>query len=152
MWKHGKAHNFGRTNRIYWPCQFFMLASSICMIARAGVLSNSDSYSPATMFSSISMAIAWLSAIVLNYFQHQQDVRSSDYIFALYVFQFIASVINIRTMALQGQSGQDHFIAFIAFFVFNIFGFIVEAWPRADTEVQINCGGSPYDKANLASR
>ncbi|KAG0348379.1 hypothetical protein BG005_011567 [Podila minutissima] len=151
MWKTGKPHSFGRTNIIYWPTQFFMLTSGIALIARAAVLTNED-YSPATMFSTISMALAWLSAIVLNYFQHQQEVRSNDYIFALYFLQFVASIINIRTMALQGQTGQDQFAAFVAFFAFNTLGFIFEAWPRTNSQPQIKSGGSPYDKANLASR
>ncbi|KAF9212353.1 hypothetical protein BGZ59_006885 [Podila verticillata] len=151
MWKTGKPHAFGRSNIIYWPTQFFMFASGIALIARVAVLRN-DNYSPATMFSTITMAIAWLSAIVLNYFQHQQEVRSNDYIFALYFFQFISSIINIRTMALQGQTGQDQFVAFIAFFALNTLGFIFEAWPRTNSQPQIKSGGSPYDKANLASR
>ncbi|KAF9308154.1 hypothetical protein BG003_011549, partial [Podila horticola] len=58
MWKTGKPHAFGRTNLIYWPTQFFMLASGIALIARAAVLAN-ENYSPATMFSTISMALAW---------------------------------------------------------------------------------------------
>ncbi|KAG0037262.1 hypothetical protein BGZ82_002861 [Podila clonocystis] len=151
MWKTGKSHSFGRTNSIYWPTQFFMLASGIALISRAAVLPN-ENYSPATMFSTICMALAWLSAIVLNYFQHQQEVRSDDYIFALYFLQFVASIINIRTMALQGQTGQDQFAAFVAFFALNTVGFIFEAWPRTNSQPQIKSGGSPYDKANLASR
>ncbi|KAG0094983.1 hypothetical protein BGZ93_006497, partial [Podila epicladia] len=151
MWKTGKPHAFGRNNIIYWPTQFFMLASGIALIVRTVLLTTKD-YSPATMLSTIGMALAWLSAIVLNYFQHQQEVRSNDYIFALYFLQFVASSINIRTMALQGQTEQNQFAAFVAFFAFNTFGFIFEAWPRTNSLPQIKSGGSPYDKANLASR
>lgn len=55
----GKNHNKGRTNIIYWPTQILMVASAIALIARAAVL-NKDTYAPATMFSSISMALAWV--------------------------------------------------------------------------------------------
>ncbi|KAG0261148.1 Multidrug resistance-associated protein 1 [Mortierella polycephala] len=139
MWKSGKPHNLGRTNIIYWPTQFLMLASAIALIARAVVLKNDD-YAPATMFSTISMTIAW------------QEIRSNDYIFALYIFSTIASAINIRTMALLEQTNQDQFKAFVAFFAFNILGFIIEAWPRGRTQTQRKSEGNPYTKANLFSR
>jgi len=55
----GKNHDFGRTNIIYWPTQILMFASAVALIARAAVL-NKNSYAPATMFSSICMALAWV--------------------------------------------------------------------------------------------
>ncbi|KAF9933077.1 hypothetical protein FBU30_006578 [Linnemannia zychae] len=153
MWKKGKPHNLGRTNIIYWPTQFFMLASAAALMARAGVLKNeNNSYAPATMFSTITMMLAWLSAIGLNYFQHQQDIRSSNQIAALYMFTIAASAINIRTMALLEQTNEGQFKAFIAFFAFNILGLFVEAWPRGRTQVQKNSKAGYLAKANLFSR
>ncbi|KAF9108232.1 hypothetical protein BGX29_002375 [Mortierella sp. GBA35] len=151
MWRHGKPHNLGRTNIIYWPSQLFMLASIVALIARAVVL-NQSGYVPATMLSTISLILAWAAAIILNYFQHEQEIRSSDPIFGLYIFTLIASAINIRTMSLIGQSDQSQFKAFVAFFAFNFAGFIFEAWPRGRTQVQIKSDGSRYEKANLFSR
>ncbi|KAF8937351.1 multidrug resistance-associated protein 3 [Dissophora ornata] len=151
MWRYGKPHNLGRTNLIYWPTQVLMLGSAVALIARAAVLKNEDS-APATMLSTICMIVAWLLAIVLNHFQHQQEVRSSDYIFTLYVFSIIASAINIRTMAMLDQVNQDQFKAFVAFFGVNILGFIIEAWPRGRTQVQSKSDASRYSKANLFSR
>ncbi|KAG0197883.1 Multidrug resistance-associated protein 1 [Mortierella sp. GBA30] len=151
MWRHGKPHSLGRTNIIYWPTQFFMLASVAALIARASLLNKMD-YAPATMLSTICLILAWISAIFLNYFQHQQEYRSSDYIFSLYFFSLIASAINIRTMSLLGQNDQDQFKAFIAFFGLNTIGFIFEAWPRGRTEVQRKSGASRFEKANLFSR
>ncbi|KAF9927473.1 hypothetical protein FBU30_003229 [Linnemannia zychae] len=151
MWRFGKPHNFGRTNIIYWPSQFFILASIGSLIARAVVLKQSD-YVPVIMLSSISMIIAWTVALVLNYFQHQQSIRSSDQIFSLYFFNLVAGAINIRTMTLLDQADQTQFKAFIAFFAFNFAGFIVEAWPRGRTQVQKKSGASRYEKANLFSR
>ncbi|KAF9323699.1 hypothetical protein BGZ91_003419 [Linnemannia elongata] len=151
MSRHGKPHNLGRTNIIYWPSQFFILASVVALIARAAVL-NQSGYVPATMLSTISLIVAWAAGIVLNHFQHQQEIRSSDPIFGLYIFTLVASAINIRTMSLLNQTDQAQFKAFIAFFAFNFAGFIVEAWPRGRTQVQIKSGASRFEKANLFSR
>ncbi|KAG9068969.1 hypothetical protein KI688_009859 [Linnemannia hyalina] len=151
MSRHGKPHNLGRTNIIYWPSQFFILASVVALIARAAVL-NQSGYVPATMLSTISLIVAWAAAMVLNHFQHQQEIRSSDPIFTLYVFTLVASAINIRTMSLLNQTDQAQFKAFIAFFAFSFAGFIVEAWPRSGTQVQIKSGASRFEKANLFSR
>ncbi|KAF9125108.1 Canalicular multispecific organic anion transporter 2 [Mortierella sp. GBA39] len=151
MWKKGKPHNLGRTNIIYWPTQILMFATAVALMTRAAVLHN-GSYAPATMFSTITMALAWLSAIGLNHFQHQQDIRSSDQIATLYLLTLIASAINIRTMCLLNQTGEDQFKAFVAFFAINILGFIFEAWPRGHTQVQNNSDFGRYRKANMFSR
>ncbi|KAF9313900.1 hypothetical protein BG003_004712 [Podila horticola] len=151
MWKHGKPHGYGRTNIIYWPSQFLMLASAVSLIARAAVLKD-DIYAPATMLSTIAMLLSWFAAIVLNHFQHQQEIRSSDYIFGLYFFALVASAINIRTMSLLNMTHQTQFKAFVAFFGANALGFIVEALPRGRTQAQKKSGASRYEKANLISR
>ncbi|KAF9959717.1 hypothetical protein BGZ72_008964 [Mortierella alpina] len=128
-----------------------MLASAVALIARAAVLSKDD-HALATMFATICMIIAWLCAPILNYFQHEQEIRSNDFIFGVYVLSLVASAINIRTMTLLHQTDQDQFKAFIAFFALNLLGFTVEAWPRGRTEVQRKSGDSRYGKANLFSR
>lgn len=87
-----------------------------------------------------------------NHFQHQQEFRSSDYIFTLYIFSLAGAAINIRTMSLMNQIAQDQFKAFIAFFAFLAAGFIVEAWPRGRTQAQRQSQGGRYEKANLFSR
>ncbi|KAI8345227.1 ABC transporter type 1, transmembrane domain-containing protein [Mortierella sp. GBAus27b] len=151
MWRHGKPHGLGRTNLIYWPTQFFMLASIAALIARA-VFLGQDDYAPATMFATICLILAWIPAIPLNHYQHQQEIRSNDLIFALYFFSIIASAINIRTMSLLDQTDQKQFTAFVTFFGLNIVGFIVEAWPRGRTQVQKKSSASRVEKANLFSR
>ncbi|KAF9137953.1 hypothetical protein BGX30_009752 [Mortierella sp. GBA39] len=144
MWRNGSPHNLGRTNAIYWPSQFFILASIIALIARAAVLKN-DIYTPATM---LSTAVA----LVQNHFQHQQEFRSSDHIFTLYIFSLVGAAINIRTMSLLNQTAQEQFKTFISFFAFLTAGFTVEAWPRGRTQVQRQSQGGRYEKANLFSR
>ncbi|KAF9431539.1 Canalicular multispecific organic anion transporter 2 [Entomortierella beljakovae] len=139
MWMSGKPHNLGRTNLIYWPSQAMMLFSAVALIVRAAVLKNDD-YAPSTMFSTVTMAIAW------------QEIRSNDFIFSYYFFSLIASAINIRTMTLVEQTAQDQFKAFVAFFGINVIGFVFEAWPRGKTQVQRKSNSSRYSKANLFSR
>ncbi|KAF9358095.1 hypothetical protein BGX26_002516 [Mortierella sp. AD094] len=151
MWRYGKPHNLGRTNIIYWPSQFFMLASVAALIARAALL-NQDTYAPATMLSTICLILAWISAIPLNYLQHQQKIRSNNFIFTFYFFTLVASAINIRTMSLLDQTYQNQFIAFVTFFGLNIIGFIIEAFPRGRTQAQKKSGAGRFQKANLASR
>ncbi|KAI8357575.1 hypothetical protein B0O80DRAFT_291714 [Mortierella sp. GBAus27b] len=151
MLKTGKPHGLGRTNIIYWPTQALMLASAIALIARAAVLKSED-YAPATLLSTICMIVAWLLAIALNHLQHEQSIRSSDLIFAYYVLCIASSAINIRTMALLDQTDQSQFKAFAAFFSFNVLGFLIEALPRGNTQVQKNSDANYYNRSNLLSR
>ncbi|OAQ30094.1 hypothetical protein K457DRAFT_73774, partial [Linnemannia elongata AG-77] len=87
-----------------------------------------------------------------NHFQHQQEFRSSDYIFTLYIISLVGTAINIRTMSLLNQAAQDQFKAFISFFAFLAAGLIVEAWPRGRTQTQRQDQGGCYEKANFFSR
>ncbi|KAI1311964.1 hypothetical protein EDD11_003220 [Mortierella claussenii] len=151
MARHGKPHHLGRTNIIYWPSQFFMLASVVALIVRAALLKQVD-YAPATMLSTICLILAWTAAIFLNHFQHQQEIRSNDYIFSLYFFTLVASAINIRTMVLLDQTSQSQFTAFVTFFGLNTAGFIMEALPRGRTQAQMKSGAGRFQKANLASK
>lgn len=61
----GKAHNLGRTNIIYWPCQVLMIAGAVALIARAGIVSgqSSEYASPAVILANVSMAVAWVSGV-----------------------------------------------------------------------------------------
>jgi ATP-binding cassette subfamily C (CFTR/MRP) protein 1 len=61
MWRNGAPHSLGRTNIIYWPSQFFILASIIALIARAAFLKN-DIYAPATMLGTVCLIVAWVSS------------------------------------------------------------------------------------------
>ncbi|KAG9319597.1 hypothetical protein KVV02_004552 [Mortierella alpina] len=152
MWRKGNVHIHGfGTSLNYWSSQFIVVASTIALIVRA-ILLRKVGYVPATMLSTISLILAWTTAIPLNHFQHRQECRSSDIILALYLFSIIGSAINIRTMTLLNQHTQGQFRAFLAFVVFNTVGLIVEAWPRGQTEVQRKGTASRSEKANLFSR
>ncbi|KAG0378501.1 hypothetical protein BGX24_003626 [Mortierella sp. AD032] len=151
MWRNGTPHNLGRSDLIYWPSQFFILASAIALVTRA-VFLNDETYAPATMLGTICLILVWVVALVLNHFEHQQEFRSSDHIFTLCIFSLVAASINIRTMSLLNQASNNQFKAFVAYFAFLAAGFIVEAWPRGRTQVQRQSQAGRYEKANLFSR
>ncbi|KAG0359164.1 Canalicular multispecific organic anion transporter 2 [Podila minutissima] len=150
----GKAHNLGRTNIIYWPCQVLMIASAVALIARAGIVSgqSSEYASPAVILANVSMAVAWIFATILNHFEHQYEIRSSTTIFAYYVVSIIGSAITARTLSSLPDPTSTANVFFYLFLAFNILGFIVEAWPRGRTAVQKASEASAYEKANLGSR
>ncbi|KAF9319799.1 Canalicular multispecific organic anion transporter 2 [Podila horticola] len=150
----GKAHNLGRTNIIYWPCQVLMIVGAAALIARAGIVGGqSNEYaSPAVILANISMAIAWIFATILNHFEHQYEIRSSTAIFTYYVVSIIGSAITARTLSSLPDPTSTANIFFYLFLAFNILGLIVEAWPRGRTAVQKASDASVYEKANLCSR
>jgi len=58
--KTGQAHGLGRTNIIYWPCQFLMTAAAIVLLVRAGLAGQEANHSPASVLASASVATAWV--------------------------------------------------------------------------------------------
>src|SRR5689334_11367968 len=77
MWHKGAPPSLGRTDAIYWPSQFFILASIIALIARAAVLKN-ETYIPATMLSTVCLIVVWVSSRTLR-----RNVRSFNAIHSL---------------------------------------------------------------------
>ncbi|KAG0261888.1 hypothetical protein DFQ27_002716 [Actinomortierella ambigua] len=154
--RYGKPHNLGRTNLIYWPTQFLMLASAIILIVRAALLKNDAdnalAYSPATMLGTLSLAVAWLMAIPMNYYEHRNNISSASSIFLLYLTTLIAAAINMRTMVMLGWKDQSQFLVFCVYFGVNILGWFVEAFPRGRTKAQMASTASYFEKANLFSR
>ncbi|KAG0032210.1 hypothetical protein BGZ81_011465 [Podila clonocystis] len=150
----GKAHNLGRTNIIYWPCQVLMIAGAVALIARAGIVGGqSNEYaSPAVILANVSVAVAWIFATILNHFEHQYEIRSSTVICAYYIVSIITSAITARTLSSLPDPTSTANVLFYLFLAFNILGLIVEAWPRGRTAVQKASDASVYEKANLFSR
>ncbi|GJJ72924.1 ATP-binding cassette, subfamily C (CFTR/MRP), member 1 [Entomortierella parvispora] len=147
-----QAHGLGRTNLIYWPCQFFMAAAAIVLLVRAGLIGQEANHSPASVLASASVAMAWLTAVLLNYFEHKYEIRSSTPIFSFYFVSVVVSAITIRTISeLPDSTGTDA-VLYYTYFALIIFGFTAESWPRGSTKVQQQSSASPYEKANLFSR
>ncbi|KAG0196526.1 hypothetical protein BGX33_001562, partial [Mortierella sp. NVP41] len=147
---YGVPHGLGRTNWIYWPGQAVMLATTVVLLARAGLTGSEDNYSPASVLSSVFMAAAWIFAMALNVFEHRYEIRSSTPIFCYYLLSIIAGAITARTLS-DLSSGFSTTLYYV-YFTLVIIGFTIEAWPRGNTQVQQSSPASSYEKANLCSR
>ncbi|KAG0298892.1 Multidrug resistance-associated protein 1 [Linnemannia gamsii] len=119
------------------------------------LLNQDDGSAPATVFGYAALAVAWLLAVPLNYYEHVNSIRSSDVIFLFYVLSIVALSIEARTLRLLSNYSEGFPVQLCsALFMIStlLIGFIVEAWPRSATKVQ-QCSSAPiYDKANLFSQ
>ncbi|KAF9086711.1 hypothetical protein BGX29_001258, partial [Mortierella sp. GBA35] len=148
--RYGVPHGLGRTSWIYWPGQAVMLATAVVLLARAGLTGSEQGHSPARLLSSVSMAIAWIFAMVLNVFEHMYEIRSSTPIFCYYLLSIIAGAMT--TCTLRDLPSGSSTTLYYVYFGLVIIGFAVEAWPRGMTRVQQNSPASSYEKANIFSR
>ncbi|KAK3833442.1 MAG: multidrug resistance-associated protein 3 [Linnemannia elongata] len=151
LFNNGTPHGLGRTAWIYWPGQVVMLATAVVLLVRAGLTGSEDGYSPASLLSSVSMAVAWILAMFLNVFEHRCEIRSSTAIFCYYLLSLIAGSITTRTLG-EVTSGSATTTLYYVYLGLVIIGFVIEAWPRGKTQVQQNSTASSYEKANLFSR
>ncbi|KAF9392817.1 Canalicular multispecific organic anion transporter 2, partial [Podila verticillata] len=138
---------------ICWLSSTGMFTAYAALSARAVQLGAS---SPDSQFGTLTLLIAWASAMVLNHLEHQQDVRSSTYIYSFYIVTLAASAIHIHTLYDLGLTNQAQFTSFCVFFGALTIGFVVEAWPRSATvreqgTLDQDCP-TAYDQANLVSR
>ncbi|KAF9165613.1 Canalicular multispecific organic anion transporter 2 [Actinomortierella ambigua] len=148
-----QPHGLGITIAIYLPSQLCLLGACASLIARAILLSQeSSNWIPATMFSTVSLAIAWALGVVLNHLQHRHTIRSNNALVLFYIIALVGAAITIRTLHDTLQTSLGSFKAFCAYFAFILVGFVVEVWPRGRTAVQKNSGASAYEKSNLISR
>ncbi|CAO3570447.1 unnamed protein product [Mortierella alpina] len=157
----GSPHGLGRSNIIFWPSQLLMLTAALLLITRAALTGREATHSPANVLASASMAAAWILAAFLNVFEHRYEIRSSTSIFSYYVVSIIAAAITSRTLsALPSPSSfsPDYSTSdatnalYFTYFALIVLGFLFEAWPRGQTQVQQRVEASPYDKANIFSR
>ncbi|KAF9435257.1 hypothetical protein BGZ76_006612 [Entomortierella beljakovae] len=133
-----------------------MSTACVALIVRVAQLASETDPSPSTLLATVSLLVAWLLGIWLNYFENQIEDRSSTCIFSFYLICIISSMINVRTMHGISFSEQSQFISFCVFFASIICGFVVEAWPRSP-RVSLSTGESTekpttYDQANMFSR
>ncbi|KAG0280335.1 hypothetical protein BGZ97_009428, partial [Linnemannia gamsii] len=76
-----------------------MMATAIVLLVKAGLTGREEEYSPASLLSSVSMAVAWILAMILNKFEHRYEIRSSTPIFCYYLVSLIAGSITTRTLS-----------------------------------------------------
>ncbi|KAK5801853.1 ABC transporter type 1, transmembrane domain-containing protein [Linnemannia elongata] len=151
LYKDGTPHELGRTNWIFWPGQGAMLLTVAVLLVRAGVIGSEDQYSPASLLSSVSMAVAWIFAMSLNVFEHRYEIRSSTAISCYYLLSLISGSITTRTLS-KVSSGSTTTTLYYIYLGLVIVGFAIEAWPRGKTQVQQKSTASSYEKANIFSR
>ncbi|KAF9983977.1 Multidrug resistance-associated protein 1 [Mortierella antarctica] len=100
----------------------------------------------------LSFGLAWLTAVVLGHNEHKYSIRSSDYLLIFYMASILASLLVLRTMTDLGLTEGSQFSITIFTTICLVLGFLVEAWPRANTYTQQRSRASAYEKANLLSR
>ncbi|KAF9586129.1 hypothetical protein BGW38_009399 [Lunasporangiospora selenospora] len=150
FWRHGKRHGLGRTAMIYWPTQISMTLASIVIASQALEFYLQESHLSVAVLGCLGMAITWVTAIFVNHFEHEYEIRSSTVIFSFFVTSIASTAIILHTLFdLRSLTGAPRLLAFM---VLLIVGLVVEAWPRGWTKVQQSCNVSNYDKANIASR
>src|SRR5690349_7979783 len=85
-------------------------------------------------------------------YEHKYEIRSSSVIFAFYVLSILSTLMIINTTLHLESSNHPMFTPLVALACVLTLGFIVEAWPRGGTRVQMLSGESLYSKANVFSR
>ncbi|KAG9322369.1 hypothetical protein KVV02_004216, partial [Mortierella alpina] len=100
----------------------------------------------------LSFGLAWLTAVALGHNEHKYSIRSSDYLLIFYMASILASLLVLRTMTDLGLTEGSQFSITIFATICLVLGFLVEAWPRANTYTQQRSRASAYEKANLLSR
>ncbi|KAF9432051.1 hypothetical protein BGZ76_011324 [Entomortierella beljakovae] len=95
------------------------------------------------------MLIVWILAAFLNHSEHRYTIQSSDCILSYYVLAIAGSgtILYFSDQEHSESPSVSHF-----YLIALILGFIVEAWPRGRTQVQLKSGASVFEKANLISR
>ncbi|KAG0281240.1 hypothetical protein BGZ95_005610 [Linnemannia exigua] len=149
---HLKPHGLGRTAWIYWPTQGSMIIAATAIWTMAYLLFSTEEIPVIFAWGCVLMGAAWITAVILNNYEHIFEIRSSSAIFSFYVTSILAAVAILQT-ALDPGSGPSYPLAPLVVFALALSaGFIVEAWPRGNTRVQQLSSVGMYGKANLLSR
>ncbi|KAG0339821.1 hypothetical protein BG004_006659 [Podila humilis] len=163
--RHCREHHLGRTQWIFWPTTMAMLIGSSALIARLFFLEEKLSFPE--QIATGSMAFAWILASVLNYHEHNYQIRSSDPILGYYLISIIGTGIYLQSTAAttrwtpsrdQSLPPSSSFLrlgfpsCLEVYFITTCFGGMIEAWPRGRTTVQQRSGASIFEKSNLISR
>ncbi|KAG0254651.1 Canalicular multispecific organic anion transporter 2, partial [Actinomortierella ambigua] len=107
------------------------------------------------------MLLAWTVGLFVNHAEHRLSTRSSDYLFVYYPISILGTLCVIATYALiyNYPDLPGHTLPLFrwlgAAVLFNLVGFIVEALPRHQTQVQQQAREKEHqtirDQANLFS-
>ncbi|KAF9288796.1 hypothetical protein BGZ68_010621 [Mortierella alpina] len=156
---HRQPHSYGRTLFIFWPTQLLITLAVLSLFGV--VVPNLGADAPEThgLVSGASlMMMTWTLALRLNYDEHRYEIRSSDFLFAYYSVTLLTSMLSLYILQAVPIT-PTIFTSFDHMGLFTIFiamAFVVEAFPRTNTHVQIASREQgllrAYDQANLFSR
>lgn len=91
-------------------------------------------------------------AAILNHFEHNYQIRSSDSILGYYLLAIAGMAIYLQSTLPQLPSGLYPLTPLEVYFIALWVGCGIEAWPRGRTTVQQRSGASVFEKSNLISR
>ncbi|KAG0054723.1 Multidrug resistance-associated protein 1 [Gryganskiella cystojenkinii] len=152
---------------IYWISQTCIVTGCAALVARIVQLSEESTSTVSPLLGTAALLAAWLTALVLNHLENQNDSRSSTHLFAFYVISLFAGAIVLRTMHDLVWTGQDQFVSFCVYYGTLVCGFIFEAWPRpVESAIPLTqttseahkqtasytTSSTAYDRSNLFSR
>ncbi|KAF9946186.1 Multidrug resistance-associated protein 1, partial [Mortierella alpina] len=156
---HRRPHSYGRTFFIFWPTQLLIALAVLSLLGV--VIPNLGADAPEThgLVSGASlMMLAWTIALRLNYDEHRHEIRSSNFLFVYYSITLLTSLLSLYILQAEPITPTifgsfDHMSLFT---VVIAVAFVIEAFPRTNTRVQITSREeghlTAYDQANLFSR
>ncbi|KAG0225880.1 hypothetical protein BGW41_004478 [Actinomortierella wolfii] len=154
--RNGTQHNLGRSGLIYWPSQ---IAKVVAILALLEFLLTTDFWQLSPLFACGTLILAWIASLALNHQASLYEIRSSTELFIFQLYSVLASLVVLRTLYREDQERKTladlddiGFKAFTHYTVAVVTAFIIEAWPRGHTKVQIQSGANAHDKANWFSR
>ncbi|KAG9322020.1 hypothetical protein KVV02_003409 [Mortierella alpina] len=156
---HRQPHSYGRTLFIFWPTQLLIALAVLSLLGV--VIPNLGADAPEThgLVSGASlMMMTWTLALRLNHDEHRYEIRSSDCLFIYYSVTLLTSLLSLYILQTEPIT-PTIFGSFDHLGLFTIFiavAFVIEAFPRTNTRVQIASREEghliAYDQANLFSR
>ncbi|KAG0359163.1 hypothetical protein BG005_001263 [Podila minutissima] len=148
--RHGREHHLGRTGWIYWSTTLAMLVGAFALIARLAL--EKDHLSQLELIATGSMASSWVLAAILNHFEHNYQIRSSDSILGYFLVAITSMGIYLQSTLPRIPSRNYLLTTLEIYFIALCVGCLIEAWPRGHTTVQQHSGASIFEKSNLISR
>ncbi|KAG0093570.1 Multidrug resistance-associated protein 1 [Podila epicladia] len=127
-----------------------MLVGAFALIARLAL--EKDHLSELEIIATGSMAAAWVLAAILNHFEHNYQIRSSDSILGYFLATIASMGIYLQSTLPRTPSRKYPLTPLEIYFIALCAGCLIEAWPRGHTTVQQRSGASIFEKSNLFSR
>ncbi|KAG0297507.1 hypothetical protein BGZ98_000574, partial [Dissophora globulifera] len=123
-----------------------------CTVLLAELFALPEYLDLSAKLATISMLLVWALATVLNKIESKYSIRASDFILSYYIAALFGNAIALYVAYNRPQDTQTSLQYQCRYFVTLLLGFTVQAWPRGQTQVQLDSGASAFEKANIISR